>query len=214
MKKLNEFTTAYPTVISNAQSQEYQGALAPVDAETVQGRDRLNPETHEGLHRINNFIAHAFKRITLNPQNEIAQLRVRLNHLNLDFPFDNVKPIEQENSFVVTRGGNAFGTTPTTDLSQGFDTGSNLPKYRLDITVSKTDGGFKLEGRMSPGDELAESMIRKDKRKNRINTMKKIVEANESARSKRLRDPGGSIEKETNKETKRTYRESTRARKR
>lgn len=212
MKKLNEFTTAYPSVISNAQSQEYQGALAPIDAETVQGRDRLNPETHEGLHRINNFIAHAFKRITLNPQNEIAQLRVRLNHLNLDFPFDNSKPIESQNTYIVTKGGNAFGTTPTTDLSQGFNNGSDLPRYRLDIIVAKTEGGFKLEGKMSPGDELSESMIQKDKRKNRIETMKKIVEANESARSKRLRDPGGNIERESNKEIKRTYRDSARAR--
>ena len=174
MKKLNEYTTAYPTIISNAQSQEYQGALAPVDAETTQGKDRLNPDTNEGLHRINVMISHAFKRTTLNPQNDIAQLRVRLNHLNLDFPFDNTKPVETENVYVVTKGGNAFGTTPTTDLSKGFDTGSDLPKYKLIISIAKTENGFKLEGKMTPGDELSESMMRKDKRKNRIEKVKKI----------------------------------------
>lgn len=175
MRQLNEFSTGYPTAINNSQSQEYGGALGPVDAEVVQGKDRLNAQTAEGLHRINVFINHFFKRTTLNPQNDIAQLKVRLNHLNLDFPFDNTKPVEPVNVYVVTQGGNAFGVTPTTDLSKGFDNGLDLPQYQLEIRVMKTEGGFKLEGRMLPMNAISEAMINSSKRENRIETLKKVL---------------------------------------
>jgi hypothetical protein len=207
MKPLNEFNTGYPGVISNAQSQEYQGALGPVDAETVQGNDRLNPKTPEGLHRINNFINHFFKRTTLNPQSDIAQLRVRLNHLTLDFPFDNAKPVEAVNNYVVTFGGSAFGATPTTDLSKGFDTGSDLARYNLQVRVIKTDGGFKLEGKLTAGNEITESILDKGRRFNRINNMKNIWENAEAAKAKRIKDPSGDTEKEINRDKKRVDRE-------
>jgi hypothetical protein len=208
MKNLNEFSTGYPSVIGNAQSQEYQGALGPVDAETVQGNDRLNPKTPEGLHRINNFIAHFFKRITLNPQNEIAQLRARLNHLTLDFPFTNAQPVEAVNNYPVTFGGAAFGVTPTTDLSKGFDTGADLPKYNLEVRVIKTEGGFKLEGKLTPGDSITEGYLSKAKRQTRMNTMKKIMEQRaEGMRAKKMRDPAGDVERETRKDTRRVDRQ-------
>jgi hypothetical protein len=207
MKPLNEFSTGYPTVIGNSQSQEYQGALGPIDAETVQGKDRLNCETPEGLHRINNFISHFFRRTTLNPQNEIAQLRVRLNHLMLDFPFDNTKPVDAVNNFIVTKGGlDTFGVTPTTDLSQGFDRGEDLPKYNLEVRVIKTDGGFKLEGKMTPANKLTESIIEKGQRASRINSLKKVMENMEAARADRLTDPGKDKARETVKDSRRINR--------
>jgi len=150
MRKLNEYSTGYETSINNSQSQEYGGALAPVDAEVVQGNDRLNAKTAEGLHRINSLIHQMFKRTTLNPHYDISQLRARLNHLNMDFDFNSNMPLQEVNNFVVTQGGNAFGVTPTTDLSKGFDTGSDLPQYNLEIRMLKIDGGFKLEGKMLP----------------------------------------------------------------
>lgn len=196
MRTLNEFSTGYPSSISNAQSQEYQGALGPIDAETVQGNDRLNPKTPEGLHRINNFISHFFRRTTLNPQNDIAQLRARLNHLTLDFPFDNTKPVEASNVYPVTFGGSAFGVTPTTDLSKGFDNGADLPRYSLEVRSIKTDGGFKLEGKLTTANEIAEGMISKSRRSSRIDRMKKIVEQrNESSRAENLKDPSGETKK-------------------
>lgn len=203
MKQLNEFNTGYPGAITNAQSQEYQGAVGPIDAETVQGNDRLNPKTPEGLHRINNFISHFFKRTTLNPQNEIAQLRVRLNHLTLDFPFDNAKPVEAVNNYKVTFGGSAFGVTPTTDLSKGFDTGEDVPQYNLQIRVIKLDGGFKLEGKMTAGNAIAESYLEKGKRSSRINNIKQIWENAEAAKAKRIHDPSGDIERSNRKDTRR-----------
>lgn len=190
MRQLNEFSTGYPSSISNSQSQEYGGALGPVDAEVVQGKDRLNPHTSEGLHRINVFINHFFRRTTLNPQNDIAQLKVRLNHLNLDFPFDNTQPVEAENVYTVTEGGNAFGVTPTTDLSKGFDVGSDLPQYELQVRVIKTDGGFKLEGKMTPMNQVSEAMINSSKRENRIDTFKKVLDKKKEEARPRFGDKG------------------------
>jgi hypothetical protein len=189
MRQINEFSTGYPSSINNSQSQEYGGALGPVDAEVVQGKDRLNPKTSEGLHRINAFIAHFFKRVTLNPQNDIAQLRVRLNHLRLDFPFKNTEAVDAVNNYVVTEGGqDTFGVTPTTDLSKGFDRGDDLPKYNLEIRVIKVEGGFKLEGKMTPFNAVAESYIQSSKRSNRIDTFKNVLSKNKFNSSNTGRD--------------------------
>lgn len=222
MKNLKEsYSTGYPTSIGNSQSQEYQGALGPIDAETVQGKDRLNAKTSEGLHRINVFISQFFKRTSLNPQNDIAQLRVRLNHLRLDFPFTNLQPVEAVNNFVVTEGGqDTFGVTLTTDLSKGFDRGDDLPKYNLEIRVIKVDGGFKLEGKMTPRNPVAEEFIEKSKRSNRINGFKDIwneISEDSKPRTERTRVKGatditGAKEEETRNYAERTKRSLTRKR--
>lgn len=175
-KELNEFSTGYPTSeLANAQSQEYAGVFGPVDAEAVQGNDRLNPKTPEGLHRINVFLKHFFRRSTLNPSNEIGQLRARLNHMGLDFPFNAMQPVNPINRFKVGRT-EVFGTTPTHDLSQGFDTGDDQPVYSLEIRVLKTDDGFKLDAEMTPYDAMEESVIRqKIQRHNRIESIREMV---------------------------------------
>lgn len=176
--ELNEYSTGYPTSeLANAQSQEYQGVFSPVDAEAVQGIDRLNAKTPEGLHRINVFLKHFFKRSTLNPSSEIAQLRARLNHLQLDFPFNAMQPVQPINRFKVSKT-EVFGTTPTTDLlSQGFDTGDDQPVYTLEIRVNKVDDGFRLEAQMLPYDQMEESVLaEKIKRHNRIETIREMVE--------------------------------------
>lgn len=180
MKTLNEFNTGYPTIIGNAQNQEYGSVLSPIDAQSVESNKVLKASTAEGLHRLNNFINYFFKRTTLNPANEVNNLRVRLNHMNLDFPFDANSKLEEVNNFVVTEGGSSFGVTPTTDLSQGFDTGKDLRKYNLQIRVMKTDDGYKCEGKLSPLDAVTESYITKSKREDRINKFKKFLEKKKS----------------------------------
>lgn len=186
MKNLNEYFTGYPTAIGNAQSQEYQGVFGPYDAETVQGKDRFNLQTSEGLQRLNSFIRNFFRRATLNPQNDIANLKVRLNHMNLDFPFDNTKPLENEATYVITKGGGAFGTTPTTDLSKGFDTGADLPMYNLNVRIGKSDLGFHIDANLTPHNEITEEMVRKAKRNARIEKIKKIKEDYEVNRQRQI----------------------------
>jgi len=208
MKNLNEYSTGYNTTIGNSQSQEYRGVFGPMDAETVQGKDRFNLTTSEGLHRLNSFLSHFFRRATLNPHSELAQLKVRLNHMNLDFPLDNTKALDPgQTTYTVTTGSNVFGTTPTTDLSKGFDTGEDLPKYTLTISVSKEDEGFRMEGKLSPHNKITEEMIRKNNRNKRINLIKKLKEQREISNAKRATDVSHTKEKETQKETKRTDRQ-------
>ena len=172
MKNLNEYQN--PDI--NA------GIFAPVDAEAVRGKDRLNVDSPEGLHRINTFLSHFFRSPTMNPQNEVAQLKARFNHLRLDIEdFDNKKPLNPVENYRLTHGF-VFGATPTTDLSKGFDTGADLPVYNLEIRTMKIDRGFKMEGTItqtSNFEEVAESY----RREQRINT---IREANEKSKAKRL----------------------------
>lgn len=176
-----------------------RAAFWPADAEAVSGKDRLNPETTEGLHRLNVFLNHFFSKATQNPQYEVAQLKARLNHLRLDFKFDNTKPLNPVENYKITRG-EVFGTTPTTDLSKGFDRGSDIGLYNLEIRTVKTEDGFKMEGKLSHPDAaepVSESVVKRNKR---INT---IREAMENARAKRFTDPTGQKEKESKRQTKR-----------
>ena len=72
---------------------EYTSVFSPFDAEAVQGKDRMNPLTSEGLYRINAFINNELSKGFYSPHNTIANLKVKLNHLNLDFPFNNNQEI-------------------------------------------------------------------------------------------------------------------------
>jgi len=172
-EQLNEFSTGYGF---SPQNQEYGSIASPVDAETVQGNDYFNMKTPEGLHRMNTFLNHFFKRTTMNPNYDISQLRARLNHFGLDFPFLAMQPVQPINRFKVGRT-EVFGTTPTTDLSKGFDTGDDQPVYTLEIRVIKNDHGFKLEGQFMPYDEMEESThMMKSKRNKRIQSIKEMIE--------------------------------------
>lgn len=180
MKNLTENISGYADGYGFGQAPEYSGALSPIDAETVQGKDRLNCETPEGLHRINTFINAFFKKPTLNPQYEVSQLRSRFNHMNLDFMFDSSKPLDPINYFTVNRG-EVFGATPTTDLSVGFDSGEDMPSYDLEIRVMPVDGGFKLEGKMTKGSYsigMQEESVNMDivKRNKRIAFVREMLE--------------------------------------
>jgi len=213
MKNLNEYSTGYPSSINNSQSQEYRGVFGPMDAETVQGKDRFNLTTSEGLHRMNSFLSHFFRKATLNPHYELVQLKVRLNHMNLDFDIDNFKKItEGTHEFIITTGTNTFGTTPTTDLSKGFYTGDDLPKYKLSVNVSKEDEGYKIEASISPEGKITEEMIRKGNRNKRIAMIKKIKEEYELSKAKRAIDVKGEKASAIQKETKRTDRQLKRVR--
>lgn len=185
-ENLNEFTTGYPvSPLVNAQSQEYQGVFGPVDAETVQGNDRLNMKTDEGLHRMNTFLQQFFKKSTLNPSYDISHLRVRLNHLGFDFPFTANQPVDPINRFKL-RKSEVFGTTPTTDLTKdGFDAGDDQPIFTLEIRVMRNEEGFKLEGQIMPYDNMEESMGKYmpkkfKKRDERIKTIKEMFERKRS----------------------------------
>ena len=175
MKNLKETSSSYPRSITNSQTQEIPGVFSPYDAETVQGNNRMNPLDPEGLHRVNAFIQHFFKRITANPQHDIYQLKVRLNHMNLDFNVDPLAAKKTDFDVDVYWGGQTvFGTTPTHDLSTGFYTGEDLPKFNLNFKIAKTEDGYKIDAKLTPKGEVAEQMIDLVKRNKRINTIKEM----------------------------------------
>lgn len=184
MKLLNEYNSGYPQSINNSQAQQYSGVFGPFDAETVQSNDRFKLQTSNGLQRLNAFLKYFFKRPTLDPKQEIAQLKVRLNHMNLDFPFDNSTKVDDVNDFIVTTGGSAFGVTPTTDLSKGFDSGADLARYNLQISVNKIDGGFKMDAKITPFDQVTEQIIDKSKREDRLDRFKKFKKVLDSKKKK------------------------------
>lgn len=163
----------------NSQSQtEYKSIFSPFDAETVQGKMRLNPQTSEGLHRINAMINHWLNcNGGMNPHQAVTELRYKLNHMNLDFPFTSNQPVENgNNTFEVTHG-QVFGATPTTDLMKGFDTGEDLPKYTLNINLGKNEHGFKLTGKLEPQNrQVAEAVENKIKKNKRISNLKNILD--------------------------------------
>jgi len=209
MKNLNELNAgAYPTSISNSQSQEYAGVFAPFDAETVQGQNRMNPLDPEGLHRINAFIKHFFRRTTANPQHDIYQLKVRLNHLNFDFNVDPNAAKQSDFDVEVSRG-QVFGVTPTHDLSKGFYTGEDLPKFNLNFKVAKTDGGYKIDANMTPKGAVTEGMMNKVKRNKRIKTIKEMFfsEQEEIKNAEIGTDVTGAKHREVNKSRKKEDRE-------
>ena len=165
-----------------SQSQtEYKSIFSPFDAETVQGKNRLNPQTSEGLHRVNAMISHWLGcKGTMNPHNAVVELRYKLNHLNLDFPITSNTPLENTNTFEVSHG-SVFGATPQTDLSKGFDTGSDLPRYTLTVNVMKDEHGFRLDGKLEPKDvAIAESWNKKVKSGRRVNKVKEMIKKKKS----------------------------------
>lgn len=158
-----------------ARQTEYTSVFSPVDAEAVQGRDRMNPLTSEGLHRINLFINNELSKGVLSPHNAIANLKVKLNHLNLDFPLSNEVAVGTTNTFEVSHG-DVFGATPQTDLSKGFDRGDDLPKYKLSVDVGKDESGYNLRGKLEPQNaSIAEAVENKIKSSKRIDKVKKII---------------------------------------
>jgi len=84
------------------------------------------------LSRINAFLNKYLAGSYLAGDHKLAlrELRVRLNHIGLDFDSEK-ELVEGENRIKVKLHGDTFGTTPTTDLMKGFDHGEDLPSLTL-----------------------------------------------------------------------------------
>jgi hypothetical protein len=74
-----------------------------------------------------------------DPRHALYGLKVRLNHIGLDFEFNNTIPlVEGPTAFRLLKYGKKFGTTPTTDLLRnGFDTGEDYTDIDLSFTLGK-----------------------------------------------------------------------------
>jgi hypothetical protein len=78
----------------------------------------------------------------LDPRQALYNLKVKLNHMGLDFDFNRNTPINDgQMSLVLSRYGQKFGTTPTTDLRQGFDRGQDYTNVALSFKITRDPSG-------------------------------------------------------------------------
>ena len=97
----------------------------------------------EQLSRLNAFANSFLGGTYLDPKEPLKELAGRIGQLGLSMKFDNnVKLAVGENHIPLTVFGDKFGVTPTTDLSQGFDTGEDYPDMLLCFTLLQTKTGY------------------------------------------------------------------------
>lgn len=78
----------------------------------------------------------------LDPRQALYNVKVKLNHMGLDFDFNkNIELKEGSNTFVLSRFGQKFGTTPTNNLMQGFDRGTDYTDSSLTFDLMKSQSG-------------------------------------------------------------------------
>ena len=108
----------------------------------------------DSIHRLNAFINKFLGGTYIDPEAAVTELRSRLNHAGLDFVFDGKKITLHPgvNIFPAKLYGEVFGTTPTTDLSKGFDKGMDLPGLNLviDVTYDENSCMYSMSGKLIP----------------------------------------------------------------
>jgi len=108
----------------------------------------------DSVSRLNAFIHKFLTGSYIDINAPIVELRSRLNHAGLDFPFDGNKIKLQPgiNTFPLKLYGDVFGTTPTTDLMKNFDRGENIPGAILEIQCSYDSDScmWTISGKIKP----------------------------------------------------------------
>jgi len=108
----------------------------------------------DSIARLNAFIHKFLMGSYIDINAPVKELRIRLNHAGLDFPFDGqkIKLNPGINTFPLKLYGDVFGQTPTTDLSKGFDRGENIPGAVLEISCTYNEDSctWTLSGKIKP----------------------------------------------------------------
>lgn len=147
------FNAAYDGTTSRSVASDY-------------GAHRVENDTQKT--RINAFLQTFSQKDYLDPRSAFALLRAKLNLIGLDFQFNPNVPMipNSEMTFPLTRFGGTFGTTPTHDLSKGFQVTDGISEFNggrgmaLVATISQmgANGLFKFNVRLeeTEGDSEAE----------------------------------------------------------
>jgi hypothetical protein len=147
------FNAAYDGTTSRSVASDY-------------GAHRVENDTQKT--RINAFLQTFSQKDYLDPRSAFALLRAKLNLIGLDFQFNPNVPLlpNSEMTFPLTRFGGTFGTTPTHDLSKGFQVTDGISEFNggkgmaLVATISQmgSNGLFKFNLRLeeTAGDSEAE----------------------------------------------------------
>jgi hypothetical protein len=98
-------------------------------------------ENEEQLKRIKAFINAFTSREYLEPRAALSLLRVKLNLAGLDFQFDAKTDLKVNTPMTLklTRFGGTFGTSPTHDLSKGFEVTDGFSGSGLSLIVNIID---------------------------------------------------------------------------
>lgn len=97
----------------------------------------------EQLARLNAFVNSFLGGTYMDPKEPLKELAGRIGQLGLSMRFDNnIKLTAGYNEIPLAVFGEKFGVTPTTDLSQGFDTGADYPDMVLCFTLLQTKTGY------------------------------------------------------------------------
>jgi hypothetical protein len=94
------------------------------------------------INRIHSFANAHLNGDYLDPIQALKTLRAKINHAGLDFDFNNQTKLNiGRNSFQLNRYGEIFGTTPTTNLMDGFDRGKDYVPLSLTFDLTKSSNG-------------------------------------------------------------------------
>jgi hypothetical protein len=156
------------------------------------------------MSRINAFI-HKFLAGEYMQEEAVAaliELKSRLNHAGLDLKFNMKTPLNPgQNVFPVKLFGDVFGTTPSTDLSKGFNRGEDMPKLALVVNVEYNEGTcmYSMSGKLSnmTPSSVQEAMVKEPEKKRALSTKekaKKISKLDESVNKiNEEKDPARSV---------------------
>lgn len=99
----------------------------------------VKTENDVQLDQIYSLIFTYLDGIHTDPRHMLYGLKVRLNHIGLDFEFNNKVPLYVGPlSFKLLKYGEKFGTTPTTNLMKdGFDRGQDYTNINLQMTLNQ-----------------------------------------------------------------------------
>jgi hypothetical protein len=121
-------------------------------------------ELDEIVGRINAFIREYTDREFIDPTSLRNQLKVRLNHVGLDFECDSKKRLGEGNFvFPVSRFGGSFGTTPEHDLlKNGFKKSDMIEEFAgtkmvLEFKITRNESSmYVVDARLRPGEATGE----------------------------------------------------------
>lgn len=135
---------------SEVTPQPYQGIADPKNSMGAFGTLHQNQAAFQPLktidqQQLDQLQASIFAYLSgefLDPRQALYNVKVKLNHLGLDFDFNkNIEINPGRISLKLSRFGQKFGTTPTTDLSKGFDTGTDYTDSVLSFDLTKSQSG-------------------------------------------------------------------------
>lgn len=98
-------------------------------------------ENEEQVKRLKAFINAFTSREYLEPRAALSLLRVKLNLAGLDFEFNSKTDLKSNETMVfkLTRFGGTFGTSPTHDLSKGFEVTDGFAGGGMGLAVKIID---------------------------------------------------------------------------